>query len=145
MSGTEPAVAGLTLVDGYLDSAAQADLLGTVDAEPWRADLRRRVQHYGWRYDYTRRSVDRDQYLGPLPGWAAAVADRLRRDGHTTRPFNQVIVNEYAPGQGIAPHVDCVPCFDDTIVSISLGSACAFTLARYGRTVELRLLPGSLL
>ncbi|WP_301183733.1 alpha-ketoglutarate-dependent dioxygenase AlkB [Rhizobium sp. X9] len=37
---------------------------------------------------------------------------------------DQVIANEYLPGQGISAHVDCVPCFDDTIVSISLLSAC---------------------
>ncbi|WCK13419.1 alpha-ketoglutarate-dependent dioxygenase AlkB [Agrobacterium tumefaciens] len=37
---------------------------------------------------------------------------------------DQVIANEYLPGQGISAHVDCVPCFDDTIVSISLLSTC---------------------
>ncbi|MEO9457695.1 MAG: alpha-ketoglutarate-dependent dioxygenase AlkB [Lentilitoribacter sp.] len=33
-------------------------------------------------------------------------------------------MNEYLPGQGIAPHVDCVPCFDNTIASLSLISSC---------------------
>ncbi|MEQ8306346.1 MAG: alpha-ketoglutarate-dependent dioxygenase AlkB [Hoeflea sp.] len=37
---------------------------------------------------------------------------------------DQVIVNEDLPGQGISAHVDCVPCFDDTIVSLSLLSHC---------------------
>lgn len=36
---------------------------------------------------------------------------------------DQLIVNEYAPGQGIPAHVDA-PLFTDTIVSISLGSIC---------------------
>jgi alkylated DNA repair dioxygenase AlkB len=40
------------------------------------------------------------------------------------RVADQVIVNEYEPGQGIAPHVDCVPCFADTIASLTLGSTC---------------------
>jgi alkylated DNA repair dioxygenase AlkB len=35
-----------------------------------------------------------------------------------------VIINEYVPGQGIALHVDCEPCFGDTILSLSLGSSC---------------------
>jgi alkylated DNA repair dioxygenase AlkB len=35
-----------------------------------------------------------------------------------------VIVNEYEPGQGIAAHVDCVPCFGETITSLSLASPC---------------------
>lgn len=37
---------------------------------------------------------------------------------------DQVIVNEYEPGQGISAHIDCVPCFDGTIASLSLGSSC---------------------
>ena len=37
---------------------------------------------------------------------------------------DQVIVNEYQPGQGISSHIDCQPCFKDTIVSLSLGSGC---------------------
>ncbi len=36
---------------------------------------------------------------------------------------DQLIVNDYAPGQGIPPHVDA-PLFTDTVVSISLGSSC---------------------
>jgi len=37
---------------------------------------------------------------------------------------DQVIVNEYMPGQGITNHIDCPPCFSDTIASLSLGSQC---------------------
>ncbi|MBY0227905.1 MAG: alpha-ketoglutarate-dependent dioxygenase AlkB, partial [Gemmataceae bacterium] len=33
----------------------------------------------------------------------------------------QLIINEYLPGQGISAHVDCEPCFKDTIVTVSLG------------------------
>ena len=35
---------------------------------------------------------------------------------------DQAIVNEYEPGQGISAHVDCVPCFGETIGSLTLGS-----------------------
>lgn len=38
--------------------------------------------------------------------------------------FDQVIVNEYLPGQGISAHVDCVPCFGPVIASVSLGATC---------------------
>ena len=34
----------------------------------------------------------------------------------------QLIINEYEPGQGIAPHTDRVDVFDDQIISVSLGS-----------------------
>lgn len=37
---------------------------------------------------------------------------------------DQVIVNECVTGQGIASHINCVPCFFDTICSLSLISNC---------------------
>lgn len=40
------------------------------------------------------------------------------------KPANQVLINEYIPGQGIPSHVDSVESFDDTIAWISLGSTC---------------------
>lgn len=138
---------GLTNVPDYLDADEQKQALATIDALPWRDDLRRRVQHYGYRYDYARKTVDQDQFLGPLPAWAADLADALLVDKHVPRPLNQLIVNEYLPGQGIAPHVDCVPCFADTVLSISLGSACVmtFTHPTERRSVDVLLEPGGLL
>ena len=56
--------------------------------------------------------------------WAAELAQRLHHDGYGAQQPDQLIVNEDEPSQGIAGHVDCIPCFDDTILSISLGSAC---------------------
>ena len=62
------------------------------------------------------------------------------------RPRDQVIVNEYLPGQGIASHVDCVPCFGPGIAIVSLGSPCVMifthvqTAARHAVTLEERSL-----
>lgn len=148
---TTTAVAGLRYVPGYLTPQECAELERQVDAAPWREDLRRRVQHYGYRYDYRRRFVDRADRLGPLPGWARNLADRLRRDGHVDHELDQLIVNEYLPGQGIAAHTDCVPCFGDTVLSLSLGSACVLVMTRpatAGRPreqVPVLLEPGGLL
>ncbi|KAB8145979.1 alpha-ketoglutarate-dependent dioxygenase AlkB [Chloroflexia bacterium SDU3-3] len=140
------AVPGLRYAAEYLSAPEQQALLDVVDAQTWLADLRRRVQHYGYRYDYTRRTVDRSLALGPLPPWAAELAARLHREGWVEALPDQVIVNEYMPGQGIASHIDCTPCFGDTIVSLSLGSACAmvFSHARREEAHELLLAPGGL-
>lgn len=119
-----PAIPGLAYVSEYITPQEEADLIRTIDAQPWITELKRRVQHYGYRYDYKARSVTPESYLGPLPEWLSSYADRLRADGFIPEPPDQVIVNEYRPGQGIAPHIDCVPCFTDTIVSLSLGSPC---------------------
>lgn len=37
-----------------------------------------------------------------------------------------MIINHYAPGQGINPHVDKTHCFDDVVGSLGLGSSCIF-------------------
>ncbi|WP_244313666.1 alpha-ketoglutarate-dependent dioxygenase AlkB [Stappia sediminis] len=122
-------------------------LLDRIDAAPWRADLKRRVQHYGYRYDYKARRVTRESFLGPLPGWLMPLCERLANDGHFAKPPDQVIVNEYLPGQGIAPHVDCEPCFGDTIASLSLCSGCVmdFTNVEAGERFSHYLEPRSLL
>jgi alkylated DNA repair dioxygenase AlkB len=138
-------VPGLTLIPDYLTPEDHDRLAAVIDQQPWRADLQRRVQHYGYRYDYKARKVEPSMYLGPLPGWAAELAGRLQREGWFTVAADQLIVNEYEPGQGISAHVDCVPCFGETVVSISLGSACVMELSRSKRKVSILLQPRSAL
>jgi alkylated DNA repair dioxygenase AlkB len=115
---------GLTYLPAYLTEAEQNELWQTVHAQTWLTDLKRRVQHYGYKYDYKARRVDLSMKIGELPTWADALAVRLWQASFFAEKPDQLIVNEYEAGQGIAPHVDCEPCFSDTIVSISLGSPC---------------------
>jgi alkylated DNA repair dioxygenase AlkB len=140
------AVPGLTYLAGYVPPSDEDVLLMAVDAEPWLSDLRRRVQHYGYRYDYKARKVDSSMYLGPLPEWAQTLAARLVSDQHMPIAPDQLIVNEYEPGQGITPHVDCVPCFGPVVCSITLGSQCVMELSavKEDRTETLLLERGSL-
>jgi alkylated DNA repair dioxygenase AlkB len=139
-------IPGLHYVAEYLVPEEQTQLLLAIDQQPWLHDLKRRVQHYGYRYDYTRRSIDDSLYLGPLPPWSQPLTERLLRDRWSARPLDQLIINEYLPGQGISSHVDCVPCFDNTIISVSLGSACImqYTHTTTGAVVPVVLEPGSL-
>ncbi|MEO1644995.1 MAG: alpha-ketoglutarate-dependent dioxygenase AlkB, partial [Chloroflexota bacterium] len=113
----------------------------------WMTDMKRRVQHYGYVYDYKKRIVTSDMTLGGLPDWLADLAGRVHTAGYISAMPDQVIINEYVPGQGISPHVDCEPCFDDTILSLSLGSACMmdFTHIESQRKDSILLAPRSLL
>lgn len=140
-------IPGLTLVHEYVSPDQQARLTRIVDESPWRTDLKRRVQHWGWVYDYRARRVDPATYLGPLPPWAALLARRLAADHHMPEVPDMLIVNEYVPGQGISAHVDCVQCFSGTICSLSLGSQCVMSFSErgQGRIESLLLPPGSLL
>ena len=140
-------VPGLVYVPGFLPAAEQARVVAAIDASPWSTALRRRTQHYGWRYDYRSRSLDDTARLGPLPPWAAGLATRLRLAGLVAPQFDQCIVNEYIGAQGIAPHVDMPGIFGPVVATVSLLEAWTMRFAsrRNGRPASLRLAPGSVL
>lgn len=142
-----PKPVGLLYFDDCLNSNLEKPVLDAIDQYPWSADLKRRVQHYGYRYDYKARSIFRSDRLGPLPDWAESLASRLHLEGHFATKPDQVIVNEYEPGQGISAHIDCEPCFGPVIASLSLLSACdmVFRQKVTGDVFTLRLEPRSLL
>ncbi|MGP3690326.1 alpha-ketoglutarate-dependent dioxygenase AlkB [Streptomyces sp. IBSNAI002] len=143
------AVPGLRCIADWLAPEACEALLSDIDTAEWSAQLKRRVQHYGHRYDYGRRSVAgvREAAAPPLPVWARQAAARLTREGLMDQEAEQVIVNEYQPGQGISAHVDCLPCFGPAIAAISLGSSCLMDFANPedGTKLAVPLAPGSLL
>lgn len=146
VSAPDAPISGLTRIDDWIGQAEENQLLGLVDAGNWRNDLKRRVQHFGYRYDYRARSVSLADHLGPLPGWLAVLAGRLVDKGAFREQPDQVIINEYLPGQGISAHIDCVPCFGDTIAILSLGGPvvmtfqCAASDARREMTLPARSL-----
>ena len=139
-------VRGLQYICEFIDQETHDQLLTKIDRQPWLTELKRRVQHYGYRYDYKSRAVNYSMRIGELPDWAQAVAGQLvDRCLFPVMP-DQVIVNEYEPGQGIKDHVDCEPCFTDTVASLSLGSKCVmhFTEKDTRRVVPVLLEPRSL-
>lgn len=115
---------GLRYMRNFITKQEHDYLLQQIDASVWLDDLKRRVQHYGYKYDYKRRNIDLSMKIGELPSWALQVANKMYAEGLINYLPDQVIVNEYQVGQGISPHIDCEPCFEDTIISLSLGSAC---------------------
>ena len=140
------AMRDLSYASNFISPEEEAKLLNLIDNQPWLTDLKRRIQHYGWKYDYTARRVDDSMRLGDLPDWLLGYCQKLKDEGYFTKTPDQVIINEYQPGQGIAPHVDCVPCFRDTIASLSLGSPCVMELTSpAGEKQSILLEPRSLL
>ncbi len=112
---------GLQYIPDFLTEEQQNSILNEVDSRPWLNDLKRRVQHYGYKYDYTLKQIDHSLYVGELPPFAVEITEKLFENSIIKQIPDQLIVNEYLPGQGINAHVDCVPCFTDQIITISLG------------------------
>lgn len=118
-------VPDLLLLSNVLTEQEEIDLLSMIDQEEWMDILKRRVQHYGYKYDYRKRIIDETLKLGELPEWSEELIrllmDNLAEQLPYERP-DQLIVNEYQPGQGISAHIDSPGCFTDGIISVSLGS-----------------------
>jgi len=114
-------IKGLCLVENFISSEEERSLLSIISLNPWDRRLKRRTQHYGYEYDYATKSVS-PKRTPPMPDWCEFVIERLLKLGIIKERPDQMIVNEYMPGQGIFPHVDDIHSFDDGIVSLSLGS-----------------------
>jgi len=136
---------GLTYLPDFITKEEEGFLLGKIDEQVWLYDLKRRVQHYGYKYDYKARFVSYDQKIGEIPDWIEKYCRRLQQKGLFKKEPEQVIINEYQAGQGISPHIDCVPCFGETIASLSLGSQCVMEFSKDGNKQDLLLEPCSLL
>ena len=129
-------IKGLSYKEDYIDEGEQDQLLRQIDEQQWLSDLKRRVQHYGFKYDYKARQVNLDMRIDHLPEWLQTLGRKLKEEGYMPTEPDQVIVNEYKPGQGIANHIDCEPCFEGTIVSLSLISACVMDFTNKSDTTK---------
>jgi len=137
---------GLEIHQNYITKQEERDLIRGVKSGVWLTDLKRRVQHYGYPYSYRTRGVG-DALPGGLPDWSDGLMTKMLNDQLISSPMEQLIVNEYEPGQGIGRHVDSKS-FGNTIVSMSLGSPCVMVfreLSGEKRVVEVVLKPRSLL
>ena len=151
---TAVAPTGLEYHPEFLSAPEETVLLAHIDAAEWLTDLSRRVLHYGYKYDYSNRGLDDSARIGPLPEWLAHLALQVREAAspdtaqllNPVQPFEQAIINEYLPGQGIAPHIDR-DCFGPVVATVSLESAVSmdFCCGATGDDHVHRLEPRSLL
>src|SRR4051812_4023715 len=103
-----PEIPGLSYRPEYVTESEETELAHQIDLQPWNTSWERRRQPYGTTYGQT------DEIERPIPDWDLKLALRMHREGISERPFDQMLVNEYFPGQGIALHFDRKP-FDRTV------------------------------
>ena len=143
---TFPTIPGLFLFPDFISDKEEKNLLTKIDEQEWCLDLKRRTQHYGFKYDYTKKRINDSMRAQDIPEWMHPI-QKLVTPLFDKEP-DQIIVNEYEPGQGISPHVDCVPCFGPVIASLTLQSPTLMDLrVRYSRKTDftIQLTPRSLL
>ena len=114
----------LILIENFISSEQEKQLIDFIDSKDntWNNLLKRRTMHFGYEYNYHQSGTLRE--TKPIPKEFNEIIDLVGKQLNKyveNQPINQVIINEYLPGQGISPHIDANS-FGDVIVSLSLGS-----------------------
>jgi alkylated DNA repair dioxygenase AlkB len=117
-----------------------------IDGRQWDSAIGRRVQEYGYTY-HTRSSFFADEKKNKGPGVKTLaipkefewLCNRLVENKFMSKPSDQIIINEYIAGQGIAPHTDHVRLFGPEVVSVSLLSDIMMDFDRNKTVIPLKL------
>jgi alkylated DNA repair dioxygenase AlkB len=130
-------VPGLDYIANFITRDEELDLVRHIDGMDWSNHWQRRTQYYGRKYlpgddldEHRTRARDRRLASGivdHLPWWSMKYRDRLVEQGIFAHHPNQMGINEYLPGQGIAPHVDY---HGGEVVSITLITGCVMDFER---------------
>ncbi|KAJ1569804.1 Alkylated DNA repair protein alkB 8 [Nowakowskiella sp. JEL0078] len=103
-------IPGLTLVKEFIDEVEVSKILLQLKKENNWITLRER------------RVVEREGLDEPFPEFFNFVLEKYDALGLVSSNFDQLTVNDYSPGCGIAPHTDTHSSFIGPILIVSLGS-----------------------
>lgn len=120
---------GLRYIENFITVEEEQKLLDFINNEEWNTQLKRRTQHYGYIYDYSSKGAFTK--TREIPDFFNFLIERLLEQNILLTKPDQLIINEYTAGQGIAPHIDDTKSFDDGIVSLSLGSDIIMQLIKH--------------
>ena len=135
-------IPGLVLLKSHLTCNEIQHLKTNLANSVWSNELTRRVQHYGYQYHYSTRTVSKVDH--GIPTYLSEILDRLVAEKVITQQPNQLIINEYKKGQCISKHIDA-PVFGPEIFSISLGTSAKFILRKGIEVVSVQLDEGDVL
>jgi len=125
----------------FLTVAEETALLALVDGAEWdTSQVFRRTQHYGAAaIDFKTRNLGQTAPMAPIPPMCRDLLAHAREQQEalgvlwSSGPLaeeelpclerDQMTVNEYLPGAGIANHIDVHSLFEDGFLVLSLGSA----------------------
>lgn len=115
-------VKGLTIIENFLGQNELKELNELVkQLKGWGKQISRDTIHFGKRYDYQSSSLKDN--VGGIPEWLNGIVKKVEVEGGFEQPIDQIIINKYKGGQGIAEHIDSTKCFGDTIATFSLGES----------------------
>ncbi|XP_076762827.1 tRNA (carboxymethyluridine(34)-5-O)-methyltransferase alkbh8 [Xylocopa sonorina] len=138
---------GLKLIEYCLTEEDEKMLLNTIDwSNEESSDLKhRKVKHFGYEFQYGSNKVDPDKRITPIPDNYHFLQVLFKKYHNVPYEYDQLTINHYLPGQGIPPHIDTHSAFEDSILSLSLSSACIMDFKKDDEKVSVLLPPRSLL
>ena len=133
-------VPGLSYRRDFISQQEENDIVEHIDSTAWDTQLKsRKVQQYGWRYDYGKREISKSERIGNLPDWLDKLAQKLVDLDLVNHKPNQVIINEYIGNQGITKHIDKQEQFGEFIATVSLLETWAMNFRRDKQKMEVPL------
>lgn len=147
-------VKGLYYIPDYLTDQEIADIMNLLKTnKEWKtvgkSTSSRRVIHYGYSYSYDRSGISKVTEI-PENLKKLVSSERINKYFDTNSGFllknemDQLIINEYKPGQGIFAHIDHVKYFGDVIVCLNLGSAIGIDFTKDNKKKSIYVKPKSL-
>ena len=142
-------IPGLYYYPCFLSDAEQTQLLENLaNQTQWMSvgasENSRKVIHFGSEYKY-RTSVEKAN-VEPFPDWIQSLKQKLvdLEEIPKELPFDQCIVNQYLPSQGISAHIDDPRQFTDFVACFTVGSGGTMVFQKENEKIELFVKPGSL-
>lgn len=112
---------GFGMIKDYITPNEEKYLLKKIDDQKWIIDYQRRLQYYNYRNELFE-PYDLIPIPNQIPDFLEKIIDQLKKDGLIDERPDQIIINEYLPGQGLKPHFDRKDYFKNLIIGISLAS-----------------------
>ena len=102
----------------------------------------RRVIHYGYNYAYNRSGITK---IGDIPNIFRKLLNiEILKNIIDKENMEQLIINEYKPGQGIANHIDHVKYFGPIIICFTIGSGVIINFTKDSLEKKIYVEPGSM-
>ncbi|CAG2250544.1 ALKBH8 [Mytilus edulis] len=133
---------GLIVLENFVSEAEENQLISSLHWQNDNQMKHREVLHYGYEFRYDINDVDADDPLPQsIPEECNAILQKALQTGYVKHLPDQLTVNKYVQGQGIPPHVDTPPAFEDGIMSLSLLSQIVMEFSHPGGQQISVLLP----
>ena len=145
-------VPGCQVINEFITQEEEDLLLKGINGEvdgwntaKWELILNRRVQHYGFPFNYRTLLLDYAAETPEIPTACTDLGSKMMKEynniiekngnsmveeGSKDMPITQLTINEYEPGQGIAGHIDSHACFGPIIFILSCNAGITMTLQK---------------